>query len=54
VITAPPDEERFMAERAGAETVAVDSSHAVMVVEPRAVAAQIRAASQGVTAAVAV
>jgi hypothetical protein len=40
-----------MAERAGAETVEVDSSHAVMVVEPSAVSEQIRAALRGVIAA---
>jgi hypothetical protein len=43
-----------MAARAGAETIEVDASHAVMVVEPGAVAQQIRAALQGVTTAVAV
>jgi pimeloyl-ACP methyl ester carboxylesterase len=43
---------RFMAQRAGAETIEVDSSHAVMVVEPRAVADEIRKALHGVTAAV--
>jgi pimeloyl-ACP methyl ester carboxylesterase len=48
-----PEEERFMAERAGAETIEVNSSHAVMFVEPRAVAEQIRRALESVTAAVA-
>jgi hypothetical protein len=47
-----PDQERFMAERVGAETIEVDASHAVMVVEPRVVTEQIRAALQGVAAAV--
>jgi len=44
----------FMAARAGAETVELDTSHAAMVVEPRAVTKQIRAALHGVTAAVSV
>jgi hypothetical protein len=48
-----PDVERFMAKRAGAETIEIDGSHAVMVVEPRAVAQQIRAALRRVSAAVA-
>ena len=40
-----------MAERAGAETVEVDGPHAVMVVEPAAVAEQTRKALVGVGAA---
>jgi hypothetical protein len=43
-----------MAERAGAETIEIDSAHAVMLAEPRAVAEQIRAALEGVTAGTAV
>jgi pimeloyl-ACP methyl ester carboxylesterase len=44
-----PDAQRFMATRAGAQTIEVDASHAVMVVESRAVTEHIRAALQSVT-----
>ena len=35
--TIPPQAERAMAERAGATTVAIDSSHVAMMSHPRAV-----------------
>ena len=43
----PPDAERFMARRAGSETVEVTGSHAVMVAHPRPVADLIRTAAAG-------
>jgi pimeloyl-ACP methyl ester carboxylesterase len=48
-----PDAQRFMAKRAEAATIEVDASHAVMVVEPKAVTEQIRAALQSVATPVA-
>ncbi|WP_372511743.1 alpha/beta fold hydrolase [Carbonactinospora thermoautotrophica] len=45
-----PDAERFMAERAGAQTIEILGSHAVMVSQPAGVAEHIRAAVRGVTA----
>lgn len=43
-----PDAQRFMAKRAEAATIEVDASHAVMVVEPKAVTEHIQAALQSV------
>lgn len=40
-----PDAQRFMAHRAGADTIEVDGSHAVAVAQPGAVAAHIRSAA---------
>jgi hypothetical protein len=42
-----------MAKRAGAQTIEVDASHAVIVLEPKAVTEHIRAALQSVAAPVA-
>jgi pimeloyl-ACP methyl ester carboxylesterase len=41
----PPDAQRFMAKRAGSQTVEVKGSHAVYVSQPRAVADLIQAAA---------
>ena len=46
-----PDAQRFMANRAGAETIEVDASHAVAPSQPVAVAAHIRTAALGSRAA---
>jgi pimeloyl-ACP methyl ester carboxylesterase len=43
----PPDAERFMAKRAGAHTVEMDSSHVAMISHPDAVADLIRSAATG-------
>lgn len=43
----PPEAERAMAERAGATTVEIDSSHVVMMSHPVAVTRVIRKAAQG-------
>jgi pimeloyl-ACP methyl ester carboxylesterase len=43
--TIPADAQRFMASRAGAETVEVDASHAVLLSQPAAVADLIRTAA---------
>jgi len=43
----PPEAERFMAARAHAKTIEIDSSHAAMVSHPRAVTALILAAVRG-------
>jgi pimeloyl-ACP methyl ester carboxylesterase len=48
-----PEAQRFMARRAGAQTIEVNASHAVMVVEPKAVTEHIRAALRSVTTPVA-
>jgi pimeloyl-ACP methyl ester carboxylesterase len=45
-----PDAQRFMAKRAGAETIEVDASHAVARSQPAAVAAHIRTAALGTRA----
>jgi pimeloyl-ACP methyl ester carboxylesterase len=44
--TIPPEAERFMAQRAHAHTVEVDSSHVAMISKPRAVLAVIRQAAR--------
>jgi pimeloyl-ACP methyl ester carboxylesterase len=46
----PPDAERHMAARAGAETVEADASHSIALSQPTAVADLIRTAVAGVTA----
>src|SRR3954466_2649121 len=46
----PPDAERHMAARAGAQTVEVDASHSIPRGEPRAVAEVIRSGVGGVSA----
>ena len=46
----PPDGERHMAARAGAQTVEVDASHSIALSQPRAVADLIRTAVAGVSA----
>jgi pimeloyl-ACP methyl ester carboxylesterase len=46
----PPDAERQFAQRMGATTVEVDSSHVVMVSHPEEIADLIETAAQGVTA----
>lgn len=43
----PPDAERFMAKRAGAHTVEIDSSHVAMISHPDAVTDLIRSAATG-------
>jgi pimeloyl-ACP methyl ester carboxylesterase len=43
----PPDAERFMAKRAGAHTVEIDSSHVAMTSNPDAVTDLIRSAAAG-------
>jgi pimeloyl-ACP methyl ester carboxylesterase len=43
----PPDAERFMAKRAGAHTVEMDSSHVAMISHPDAVTDLIRSAASG-------
>ena len=43
----PPDAERFMAKRAGAHTVEIDSSHVAMTSHPDAVTDLIRSAATG-------
>jgi pimeloyl-ACP methyl ester carboxylesterase len=49
----PPDAERHMAKRAGAETIEVDASHSIALSQPKAVADLIRTAVNA-TSAVAV
>ena len=44
----PPEAERFMAKRAGSQTVEVEGSHAVMVAHPDEVTELIEAAVAGV------
>jgi pimeloyl-ACP methyl ester carboxylesterase len=46
----PPEAERSMAARAGAQTVEVDASHSIALSQPTAVADLIRAAVAGVSA----
>ena len=46
----PPDAERHMAARAGAQTVEADASHSIALSQPTAVADLIRTAVSGVTA----
>ncbi len=46
----PPDGERHMAARAGAQTVEVDASHSIALSQPTAVADLIRRAVSGVSA----
>jgi len=46
----PPDAERHMASRAGAQTVEADASHSIALSQPAAVADLIRTAVAGVTA----
>ena len=43
----PPDAERFMAKRAGARTIELDSSHVAMISHPDAVTDLIRSAATG-------
>ena len=40
----PPDAERHMAKRAGAQTIEVDASHSIALSQPKAVADLIRTA----------
>src|SRR5258706_16323591 len=49
----PPPAQRFMSERAGSTVVEVAGSHAIYVSQPNAVAALIKQAAQGDTAATA-
>jgi len=49
----PPPAQRFMSGRAGSTVVEVAGSHAVYVSQPNAVAALIKQAAQGATAATA-
>ena len=49
----PPPAQRFMSERAGSTVAAVAGSHAIYVSQPDAVAALIKQAAQGATAATA-
>ena len=49
----PPAAQRFMSERAGSTVVEVAGSHAIYVSQPNAVAALIKQAAQGATAATA-
>ncbi len=46
----PPDAERHMAARAGAQTIEVDASHSIALSQPKAVADLIRTAVAGVSA----
>jgi pimeloyl-ACP methyl ester carboxylesterase len=46
----PPEAERSMAARAGAQTVEVDASHSIALSQPTAVADLIRSAVAGVSA----
>ena len=46
----PPATQRFMAQRAGAQTIEIDSSHAAPVSHPGAVADVIRTAADRLTA----
>src|SRR3954471_16283285 len=46
----PPEAERHMANRAGAETIEVDASHSIALSQPEAVADLIRSAVAGVSA----
>ena len=45
----PPDGERFMASRAGAQTIEVDASHSIALSQPKAVADLIRTAVAAVS-----
>ena len=45
----PPDAERHMASRAGAETIEVEASHSIALSQPKAVADLIRTAVNGVS-----
>jgi pimeloyl-ACP methyl ester carboxylesterase len=45
----PPDAERSMAARAGAQTIEVDASHSIALSQPKAVADLIRIAAAGVS-----
>jgi pimeloyl-ACP methyl ester carboxylesterase len=47
----PPDGERHMAKRAGAQTIEIDSSHSIALSQPIAVADHIRAAVDATSAA---
>ena len=47
----PPDAERHMAQRAGAQTIEVDASHSIALSQPTAVAELIRTAVQSTSAA---
>jgi pimeloyl-ACP methyl ester carboxylesterase len=49
----PPDAERHMARRAGAETIEVDASHSIALSQPKSVAELIRTAVNATTAAAA-
>ena len=46
--TIPPDAERFMARRAGAHTVEINSSHVAMMSNPDPVTDLIRTAAAGI------
>jgi pimeloyl-ACP methyl ester carboxylesterase len=46
----PPDAERFMAQRAGAQPTEVDASHSIALSQPTAVAELIRAAVEATSA----
>ena len=47
----PPDAERFMAQRAGAQPIEVDASHSIALSQPTAVADLIRTAVEATSAA---
>jgi hypothetical protein len=47
----PPDAERFMAQRAGAQPIEVDASHSIALSQPTAVVDLIRAAVEATSAA---
>ena len=47
----PPDAERHMAQRAGAQTIEVDASHSIALSQPTAVAELIRTAVEATSAA---
>jgi pimeloyl-ACP methyl ester carboxylesterase len=45
----PPDAERHMAARAGAQTIEVDASHSIALSQPTAVADLVRTAVEAVS-----
>jgi hypothetical protein len=47
----PPDAERHMAERAGAQTIEVDASHSIALSQPAAVSELIRSAVEATSGA---
>jgi len=46
----PPDAERFMAQRAGAQPIEVDASHSIALSQPSVIAELIRTAVEATSA----